>query len=138
MQSLCRALADTAIGKNEHRCHPSRRCHPISFEIDDIKLKNKPNEVRRRPSLWRQLYDNLSSEELEVDSDEESETDVAIGSLPSTSFKFFLSRASDGDTRASTERHPIGLAGVLMADTVDDLDDEDVENYIFGTHINCL
>ena len=135
LQSLSRAIADTAIGKNEHRCHPSRRCHPISFEIDDIKLKNKSNEVRRRPSLWRQLYDNLSSEELKVDSEEESESGVAIESLPSASFKFSLSRASDGDTRASTERHPIGLADVLMADTVDDLDDDDVEDYIFSTHM---
>ena len=135
LQGLSQAIADTAIGRSDRRCHPSRRCHPISVEIDDTKLKNKSNEVRRRPSLWRQLYDNLSSEELKADSDEESETEVAIESLPSTSFKFSLSRASDGDTRASTERHPIGLADILMADTVDDVDDDDVEDYIFSTHM---
>ena len=130
LQGLSQGIADTAIGRRDHRC-----CHPISVEIDDTKLKNKSNKVRRRLSLWRQLYDNLSSEELKVDSDEESETEVAIESLPSTSFKFSLSRASDGDTRASTERHPIGLADILMADTVDDVDDDDVEDYIFSTHM---
>ena len=135
LQGLSQGIADTAIGRRDHRCHPSRRCHPISVEIDDTKLKNKSNKVRRRLSLWRQLYDNLSSEELKVESDEESETEVAIKSLPSTSFKFSLSRASDGDTRASTERHPIGLADILMADTVDDVDDDDVEDYIFSTHM---
>ena len=135
LHGLSQAIADTVIGRSDHRCHPSRRCHPISFLIDDIKLKNKSNEVRRRPSLWRQLYDNLSSEELKVESDEEGETEVAIESLPNASFKFSLSRASDGDTRASTERHPIGLADILMADTVDDLDDNDVEDYIVSAHM---
>ena len=53
LQGLSQAIADTAIGRSYHRCDPSRRCHPISVEIDDTKLKNKSNKVRRRPSLWR-------------------------------------------------------------------------------------
>lgn len=135
LQSLSQTIADTTIGRSDHRCPPSRRCHPIAFEIDGITFKNEANERRRRQSLWRKLYDNLSSEELKVESDEVGETEVAIESLPSTSLKFSLSRASDGDTRASTERHPIGLADILMPDTVDELDDSDVEDYIFSTRM---
>ena len=126
VQLFSQAVSETALGENNHQYPPSRRCHPIAFEIDGISLKNHANERQRRPSLWQQLYDNLSSEILDVEGND------AVEGCPSASFNFSLSRASDGDTRASTERHPIGLADILMDDTVDDVDDSDT-GIIFTT-----
>ena len=92
--------------------------------------------MRSRQSFWRKLYINLSSEVLKIDCyEEKGRVDADDESLPSTSFKFSLSRASDGDTRTSTERHPIGLADIIMADTVSDLDDSDIEDFVFSIHM---
>ena len=85
--------------------------------------------TRRRPSLWRQLYDSLSSEELNVEKEGKRTHEEAFERRPSAGFKFSLSRASDGDSRVSTERHPIGLAEILMSDSLEDIDDSDVEEY---------
>lgn len=124
------------IGENDR--HPPPRCHPIAFEIN-IKTVKKSC---RRPSLLRQLYDNLRSEELKVENQdaeelvvENEDENIAECRIPSRSgadFKFTLSKASDGDSRVSTERHPNGLGGLLLADSVDDQDDSEIEQSFFG------
>jgi len=90
----------------------------------------------------RQLYDNLRSEELKVENEdaeelivENEDENIAACRIPSRSaadFKFTLSKASDGDSRVSTERHPNGLGGLLLADSADDQDDSENEQSFFG------
>jgi len=136
MQSSNLRNLSEGIGENDR--HPPPRCHPIAFEINLKTLKKSS----RRPSLLRQLYENLRSEELKVENEDAEELIVEnedeniakcrMTSRSAADFKFTLSKASGGDSRVSTERHHNGLGGLLLADSVDDQDDSEIEQSFFG------